>query len=187
MHSRQKGFTLVELLVVIAIIGILVALLLPAIQAAREAARRAECVNNVKQLVLGFQNYHDTYKKLPRFAYQSYNATGWAGQWEGFSAHTMLLPYIEQQAVWDAFQTAYATCPELHEGWRNVTYTSFVAVRQQPIPAFRCPSDPGMRFGGDAGNNNYPVSTGPTYACWHAHEQSGCVQPGLRNRFRRHH
>ena len=97
MHSRQKGFTLVELLVVIAIIGILVALLLPAIQAAREAARRTQCYNNMKQFALAAQNYHDAYKKFPRFTYPK---TG-LSHWQGFSAHVMFLPYIEQQGIYD--------------------------------------------------------------------------------------
>jgi prepilin-type N-terminal cleavage/methylation domain-containing protein/prepilin-type processing-associated H-X9-DG protein len=94
---RRHGFTLVELLVVIAIIGILIALLLPAVQAAREAARRSQCTNQIKQLALAFHNYHDTHRKFP--AYQ-YPVAG-ANSWEGHGAFTMILPYIEQRTVYD--------------------------------------------------------------------------------------
>jgi prepilin-type N-terminal cleavage/methylation domain-containing protein len=133
-RRRRSAFTLVELLVVIAIIGILVALLLPAVQSAREAARRTQCVNNLKQLALGAHNHHDTYKVLPNggenwtFA-PDYNANmvpevkdmqraGWGFQ---------VLPFIEQQNLWQGSnQTTIA----------NKQIQAMGAV----VPAFFCPS-----------------------------------------------
>src|SRR5262247_3134396 len=88
-----RAFTLVELLVVIAIIGVLVALLLPAVQAAREAARRMRCSNNLKQLSLGLLNYEDVYKTLPPAGINT-NQMSWV---------VMLLPYIEQKNLFDQF------------------------------------------------------------------------------------
>lgn len=89
---ERTGFTLVELLVVIAIIGVLIALLLPAVQAAREAARRSECTNNLKQLGLGLHNYHDTNRRLPPLV----NHSGYA------SVFVHLMPYTEQNNAYDA-------------------------------------------------------------------------------------
>jgi len=153
MFKRWKGFTLVELLVVIAIIGILIALLLPAVQAAREAARRSQCTNNLKQMGLAFHNYHDVYKTFPRFCYRT---TQGAGYWEGFSAHTMILPYIEQGSVYDEVSSRWKTTPDPANGWR-IGY--FQAIRRTIIPAFLCPSDVSSS-GANAGNCNYPVCEG---------------------------
>lgn len=93
------GFTLVELLVVIAIIGVLVALLLPAVQTARESARRMQCSNNVKQLALGIHTFHDTNNLFPF----NYHLIG-VNAWEASSAHVEILPYIEQANVFSAMQ-----------------------------------------------------------------------------------
>ncbi len=98
--KAKRAFTLVELLVVIAIIGILIALLLPAVQAAREAARRSQCTNNLKQLALALHNYHDTYQCFPPGGWSSRNQLGW-------TVH--ILPYIEQQPLYDQFNQSAGT------------------------------------------------------------------------------
>jgi len=157
MLRRLRGFTLVELLVVIAIIGILVALLLPAIQAAREAARRTECNNNLKQWGVALHNYHDTVKRFPPGAvfYGDPNNRG--------SIHVRLLPYMEQSAVYDLFDfntsTDNARIPALPDG-----NTRLLAVT---IPAHLCPSDGSTmtKLGSVPDQvqvSNYYPSSGPT-------------------------
>ena len=103
-QRRKVGFTLVELLVVIAIIGILVALLLPAVQAAREAARKMSCGNNLKQLGVALHNYHETYKRLPtpglyHWTRQSRNQHTWYNSSRG-SQLVKLLPFLEQDPIY---------------------------------------------------------------------------------------
>src|SRR5262245_2545806 len=109
MRSRSRGaFTLIELLVVIAIIAVLIALLLPAVQSAREAARRTQCNNNLKQIGLAMHNYHTAYETFPIGVAASrnpWNAThGCDAQvtWNGWSVHAMLLPYLEATPVYNA-------------------------------------------------------------------------------------
>ena len=121
LRSHRPGFTLVELLVVIAIIGVLVALLLPAVQSAREAARRMSCSNNLKQLSLGLHNYEDTHKAFPPAGIDS-NHMGWA---------VMLLPYIEQKALFDQFN--------FNRGSWN-SFNRITLVQGVRIKAYLCPN-----------------------------------------------
>jgi prepilin-type N-terminal cleavage/methylation domain-containing protein len=116
---QHDGFTLVELLVVIAIIGILVALLLPAIQAAREAARRSSCTNNIRQIALAVHNYHDTYKFVPPARLQDAYPT-----WFAF-----IMPFLEEQNAHDLWHFDKQWFDDLNKQAREVD-----------VPLFRCPS-----------------------------------------------
>ncbi len=153
----RRAFTLVELLVVIAIIGILVALLLPAIQAAREAARRTQCINNLKQLGIALQNHHDTYNRLPpggscdRPPFGNFQGGGnhWGGSWLA-----RILPYVEGGAVYEEIDFTSGS-----SGWGN--QTSGRAIANVVIPSFACPSSPLPRraAGSPPGSQNAMTAT----------------------------
>lgn len=119
-NSVREAFTLVELLVVIAIIGILIALLLPAVQAAREAARRSQCSNNMKQIGIALHNYHDTFKRLP---FGSHHADRWGWQ-------PRMIQFMEMNALYDQLDFSVAA-------WQGGNHD----LVRQIQPAFICPSD----------------------------------------------
>lgn len=149
-HSSRQAFTLIELLVVIAIIAVLIALLLPAVQQAREAARRTECKNKLKQLALAMHNHHDNYQRFPR----NYQQVG-GNAWEALSANYFLLPYIDQAPLFNQGQSNLTNW-----GW---TYGTLMNTK---LPGFLCPSAlPAPARGSnpsgwDGPGTNYAWSTG---------------------------
>lgn len=165
MRSRTpyQGFTLVELLVVIAIIGILVALLLPAVQAAREAARRMSCGNNLKQLGLALQNYHDTYKVFPpahipfNTAYPTTPRNETSADNYGPSWMVLILPFMEQQPLHSKIDWS-----------QSMSHANNAPVRSVFIEGYVCPSDANASVGNvytKAGGNwaraSYAISANP--------------------------
>ncbi|GAA4424577.1 DUF1559 domain-containing protein [Bremerella cremea] len=128
LTARRRGFTLVELLVVIAIIGILIALLLPAVQQAREAARRSQCKNNLKQLGLAMHMYHDTYQSFP-IGIQA----AWGGSWSW-----SILPFIEQQALFDVMPNPVNDSGSF--GGSDARSEQLRQLVRTPIATYFCPS-----------------------------------------------
>ncbi len=187
MVRHRSGFTLVELLVVIAIIGILIALLLPAVQAAREAARRAQCTNNLKQIGLAVHNYEDSNKKLPPGSEHSL-----FGTWLVF-----ILPHIEQDSLKDAWTQSTdaqirawtgsgpAASPPFwysHPADVNRTAEPNLRVTTKVLPAYTCPSDeptrdPNLVFG--VAFHNYVANAGNT--SYNRHSPAGTTANGSPN------
>ncbi len=150
---RSSGFTLVELLVVIAIIGILVGLLLPAVQAAREAARRMSCSNNMRQISLAALNYESAYKRLP--ASRISRTADRLGPASGISVHARLLPFMEATSTYALINFGVDWNDPLND-----------VARLTSVATFRCPSDPATAIPGTAGGaNNYYVNSG-TIPLW---------------------
>lgn len=142
---KKRGFTLVELLVVIAIIGILVGLLLPAVQAAREAARRMQCGNNLKQIGLAIHNYESAFKRFPHGSVnEDPRETAPRGLWNAGrhrkgTVLVKLLPFIEQTALYNSIDFNLDVEDQLNAvGVFAATRTN---MRNVPIPSYRCPSD----------------------------------------------
>lgn len=154
---RKTGFTLVELLVVIAIIGVLVALLLPAVQAAREAARRMSCGNNIRQIGLALHNHEDAMKRLPSgYDYLVTQAFPSVGQhFYRWSAHAMLSPYLEQSNIYNKLRLDY---PLYMAG--TPTHPANVPLVKLTVPTFLCPSDIRKTVSTDWGAVNYVMNYG---------------------------
>ena len=150
--SRRSGFTLIELLVVIAIIAVLVALLLPAVQQAREAARRSQCKNNLKQIGLALHNYMETHTKLPPGGtYQSGVAAG-----AGWSVQARILPFVEQASLQNLidFSKNYNVSPNAN------------TVTSMRLSLFMCPSETNDRSYPDGAITYYPLNYAANYGSW---------------------
>jgi prepilin-type N-terminal cleavage/methylation domain-containing protein len=149
MSRARVGFTLVELLVVIAIIGVLVALLLPAVQAAREAANRSSCSNNLKQLGIAFHNYHDTYKALPFGAY----GCCW-GTWQ-----ISVQPFMENKGIYDAYDVDDKDDTPVAARYGSAKNLPATTKR---IETLTCPSDAKNSPFSNITSHNYAANFGNT-------------------------
>lgn len=179
MPSFRRGFTLVELLVVIAIIGVLIALLLPAVQQARESARRMQCTNNLKQISLAAHNFHDTFGTLPAAIYSDGIADLYSSDiethksWDINSASlrgpnwaVVLLPFIEQNSLYDVLEVNTNATGSQNKWNEAATLSTGELVRSQTVSGYLCPSATGTdrlmsQAGGSWARGNYGANSGP--------------------------
>jgi len=161
MRYSRSAFTLIELLVVIAIIAILIALLLPAVQQAREAARRTQCRNNLKQLGLAVHNYHDNFNQFPITSFNDGSAPGatWSDGSKG-SYMIRLLPYIDQAPLYNLMNFSMTGTPWTLPNFEAQVDSTGQLLRQKVIPGFLCPSEPSPVQGGHSSKTNYALSMG---------------------------
>jgi prepilin-type N-terminal cleavage/methylation domain-containing protein/prepilin-type processing-associated H-X9-DG protein len=161
MKRVRSGFTLIELLVVIAIIAVLIALLLPAVQMAREAARRTQCRNNLKQIGLALHNYHDVNNMFPGWISRWFSGNTGGGSWchGGWSFEASILPYMEQASVYNSINFNFRPNDPGNCGATggNVPGGVQATVRARIIESFICPSDGNV---GGALRNSYGVNSG---------------------------
>ncbi len=158
----RRAFTLVELLVVIAIIGILIALLLPAVQAAREAARRSQCTNHLKQLGLALHNYHDTFGC---FTFRQGGTTQGSSDynWGRRSGFVGLLPFMEQAPLYQKISGALTENGTTYHAWGPAPWDGNYTPWKAQVPTLLCPSDPrGTKGSSDTGRTNYRFCMGDT-------------------------
>jgi len=147
-RKRLRGFTLIELLVVIAIIAVLIALLLPAVQQAREAARRSQCKNNLKQLGLAMHNYHDSFMAFPGASYDNEQSGGDENRQASYGWPVFLFPYLDQAPAYNQLKPSSPL--RLHDA---VKVPALLQTLQTPLSIFRCPSDSGPPL-----NSHYPIN-----------------------------
>jgi len=161
----RRGFTLIELLVVIAIIAVLISLLLPAVQSAREAARRAQCINNLKQIGLALHNYQSATDAFPMFITSSFvdYYGGSITDWGTWSAMALLSPYLEQNQAFNSANFNWA-CAYSKGYYINQT------IYNLTVATFLCPSD---GLAGLNNNNNYRASMGTSSRIWEHGTETG--------------